>query len=116
MFENLNGVDVIADDILVYGRGETHEEALADHDKNLKALLQRARDVNLKLNKDKLQLRLSFVPYMRHLITSEELKPDPQKTQAIQFMQKPKDQAAVQRYLGFVNYLSKFLPKLSSLR
>ena len=30
-------------------------------------------------------------------------------------MQKPKDQTAVQRYLGFVNYLSKFLPKLSSL-
>ena len=115
MLENLNGVDVIADDILVYGRGETYEEALADHDKNLKALLQRARDENLKFNKDKLQLRLSSVPYMGHLITAEGLKPDPQKTLAIQFMQKPKDQAAVQRYLGFVNYWSKFLPKLSTL-
>ena len=115
VLENLNGVDVIADDILVYGRGETYEEALADHDKNLKALLQRARDINLKFNKDKLQLRLSSVPYMGHLITAEGLEPDPRKTQAIQFMQKPKDQAAVQRYLGFVNYLSKFLPKLSTL-
>ena len=110
VLENLNGVDVIVDDILVYGRGETYEEALADHDKNLKALLQRACDVNLKFNKDKLQLRLSSVPYMEHLITAEELKPDPKKTQTIQFMQKPKDQAAVQRYLEFVNYLSKFLP------
>ena len=115
VLENLNGVDVIAEDILVYGRGETYEEALADHDKYLKALLQRARDVNLKFNKDKLQLRLSSIPYMGHLITAEGLKPDPRKTQAIQFMQKPKDQAAVQRYLGFVNYLSKFLPKLSTL-
>ena len=115
VLENLNGVDVIADEILVYGRGETYEEALADHDKNLKALLQRARDVNFKFNKDKLHLRLSSVPYMGHLITAEVLKPDPRKTQAIQFMQKPKDLAAVQRYLGFVNYLSKFLPKLSTL-
>ena len=57
VLENLNGVGVIADDILVYGRGETYEKALADHDKNLKALLQRARDVNLKFNKDKLQLK-----------------------------------------------------------
>ena len=115
MLENLNGVGVIADDILVYSRGETYEEALADHDKNLKALPQRARDVNLKFSKDKPHLRLSSVPYMGHLITAEGLKPDPQKTQAIQFMQKPKDQAPVQRYLGFVNYLSKFLPKLSTL-
>ena len=47
---------------------------------------------------------------MEHLITAEGLKSDPRKTQAIQFMQKPKDQAAMQRYLG----LSKFLPKLST--
>ena len=40
VLENLNGVEVIADDILVYGRGETYEEALADRDKNLEALLQ----------------------------------------------------------------------------
>ena len=95
VLENLNGVDVIADDILVYGREKTYEEALADHDKNLKALLQRARDVNLKFNNDKLQLRLSSVPYMGHLITAVGLKPIPQKTQAIQFRQKPEDQAAV---------------------
>ena len=35
VLKNLNGVDIIADDILVYGRGETYEEAFADHDKNL---------------------------------------------------------------------------------
>ena len=52
---------------------------------------------------------------MGHLVTLEGLKPDPQKTQAIQFIQKPKDPAAVQRYLGFVNYLPKFLLKLSTL-
>ena len=40
VLENLNGVEVIADDILVYGRGETYEKALADRDKNLEALLQ----------------------------------------------------------------------------
>ena len=78
-------------------------------------MLQRARDVNLKFKKDKLQLRLSSVPYIGHLITSEGLKPDPQKPQAIQFMQKPKHPAAVQRYLGFVNHLSKLLSKLSTL-
>ena len=45
----LKGVEVIADDILCYGNGETTEEALADQDRNLLNLLKRARSVNLKL-------------------------------------------------------------------
>ena len=115
LLSNLEGVDVIADDVLVCGCGDSDNEALRDHDKNLKALLQKARVVNLKLNKDKLQLRLGSVPDMEHLITTDGLKPDPSKIKAIQFMQKCNDTAGVQRYLGFENYLSRFLSKLSTL-
>ena len=52
---------------------------------------------------------------MGHLVTAEGLKLNPRKTQAIQFMRKLKDPVAMQRYLGFVNYLSKFLPKLYTI-
>ena len=51
IIEGLEGVT--ADDLLVIGAGNTHEEALADHDRNLIALLQRCRERNFKLNKDK---------------------------------------------------------------
>lgn len=51
----LKGVSVIADDILLNGCGDTHKEAMVDHDRNLTTLLQRARDVNLKLNRKKPQ-------------------------------------------------------------
>lgn len=47
---DLNGVDVLRDDILVSGSGDTIEEANADHDANLIRLRQRARKVNLKFN------------------------------------------------------------------
>ena len=53
----LNGIACIADDILIFGCGETMEEASADHDRNLLSLLERCRERNLHLNKDKLQLR-----------------------------------------------------------
>ena len=53
IIEGLEGVTAIADDLLVTGAGNTHEEALADHDRNLIALLQRCRERNFKLNKDK---------------------------------------------------------------
>ena len=44
VLEGLRGVHVIADDILIIGQGETEEEALQDHDRNLVALLERARE------------------------------------------------------------------------
>ena len=81
--QGLPGVEVIADDILVYGKGSTKEEYIKDHDHNLTKLLERARAVNLKLNKKKLKLRLSGVRYMGHLLTSEGLLPDPEKIRAI---------------------------------
>ena len=58
----LNGVACIADDILIFCCGETKEEADADHDRNMIALLDRCREKGLHLNKEKLQLsRISII-------------------------------------------------------
>ena len=111
----LNGVEVIADDILCYGSGETMEDALKDHDSNLLNLLDRARSMNFKLNKKKLRLRLDQVTYMGHSFTSEGLRPIPMKVEAIVSMPRPDDKRAVQRLLGCVNYLTRFMPTISEL-
>ena len=110
----LNGVEVIADDILCYGSGDM-EDALKDHDSNLLNLLDRARSMNLKLNKKKLKSRLDQVTYMGHSFTSEGLRPDPMKVEAIVSMPRPDDKRAVQRLLGCVNYLSRFIPTFSEV-
>jgi hypothetical protein len=72
------------------------EEAVQDHDHNLTQLLQRTREINLKLNKDKVKLRLTSTTYMRHLLTAEGLKPDPKKVEAVQQMPLPTDAKTVQ--------------------
>ena len=64
VIEGLPGVEVIADDFLVCGFGETHEAAIKNHDENLCLLLQRARERGLKLNKEKIKLRLTKVPFI----------------------------------------------------
>ena len=58
VLQGLPGVEVIADDILVYGSGNNDLECQQDHDHNLQLLLQRAREQNLKLNKAKLEALL----------------------------------------------------------
>lgn len=68
---------------------------------------------NLKFNSKKLNLRKSEV--MGYVLTSEGLKPDPDKIQAVSKMPKPTCKQQTLSLLGFVNYLAKFLPRLSEI-
>ena len=77
--EGLSGVEVIADDFLICGFGASEEEATANHDSNLHSFLDRARKRGLKLNPEKVKLRLSSVPFIGHLLTDKGLAPDPHK-------------------------------------
>ena len=55
LIEGLHGMEVVADDFAAVGFGETLEEATLDHDKNLKAFLERCEEKNIKLNAEKLK-------------------------------------------------------------
>jgi RNase H-like domain found in reverse transcriptase/Reverse transcriptase (RNA-dependent DNA polymerase)/Integrase zinc binding domain len=115
LLDELEGVEVIADDILVYGCGDTKEDAEQDHDKKLLALMELARKKNLKLNKKKVRFRLTQVTYIGHLLTDSGVLPDPAKIKAVEEMQTPKTIQEVQRFIGFTNYLAKFMPALSQV-
>ena len=55
------------------------------------------------------------MPYIGHILTSDGVQADPSKIQAILSMNPPTDVAGVRRILGTVNYLAKFLPRLSQI-
>ena len=95
--EGLRDVEVVADDPVVVGFGDTDEEAARDHDQNLDAILQHCKEKNIELNEKKVRLRLKEVLFIGHLLTPGRLCVDPNKVQAIQNMPFPKDVAAIQR-------------------
>ncbi|PIK40082.1 hypothetical protein BSL78_23064 [Apostichopus japonicus] len=70
LFDDLTGVEVIMDDILVWGSNEQ------EHDMRLEQVLQRCRDKKLKLNLDKCKFKVDEVPYIGHILTSDGVKPD----------------------------------------
>ena len=115
LLAGLAGIEPIADDILVVGSGDTEVDAERDHDTNLRALMERCRAVKLRLSERKLQFKLQAVHFHGHILSSEGLKIDPEKTRAVLEMPTPTDAKAVQRFIGFVTYLAKFLPKLSEV-
>ena len=113
--DDLPGVIVLRDDILVVGHGTTPEEVERDHDENLKRLLDRAQQENIKLNKDKMKFKRTEVKFMGHMITKDGLKADPDKVKAIKEMPRPHSKQETLTLLGFINYLAKFLPRLADV-
>ncbi|XP_028415850.1 uncharacterized protein K02A2.6-like [Dendronephthya gigantea] len=99
--------EIIVDDILVWGRDD------AEHDSNLEKVMQRAREINLKLSVGKCKFRLQSVSYVGHKFTKDGLKPDDEKIKAIKGMPAPDGPKALQRFLGLLNYLHKFIENFS---
>ena len=109
IFEGLPSVAAIVDDILIYGR--TRDE----HDRNLRKVLDRAREKGIRFNPDKMKIGVKELPFIGHLVTDEGLKIDESKLQAILKHDVPDDRQKLERFLGMVNYLAKFTPNLAEL-
>ena len=75
MSEIFEGVEVVVDDILIWGASE------AEHDSRLKKekVLQCAQSWNLKLNKDKSLIKWKEISYIGHTLSEQGIKPDPKK-------------------------------------
>lgn len=108
-FADIECVHVIADDIIVAAATEE------DHDHAWRKLMQRAREKNVRFNRDKIQFKVPTVRYMGNLVTDKGLSPCPTKVQAIVGMPQPEDKKAVQRLLGMVRFLAQFMPNLSHM-
>ena len=100
---------VIMVDIITHGRN------VAEHDKRLRAVLQRSKDYNLRLKKSKCHIQREEVKFHAHVFSHNGLKTDPEKVRAIFEMPRPTDKSGVQRLLGMINYVSKFTPNMSDL-
>ncbi|XP_064629251.1 uncharacterized protein K02A2.6-like [Lineus longissimus] len=113
ILSGLTGVLCLADDVFAYGVGDTYQEACVDHDKNIRCLLQRGRENGVIFNLDKVELCEPKIGFSGHILSAKGLMADPRKIEAVKDMPKPTDRAGIQRFIGFIQYLAKFLPRLS---
>ena len=108
-FDGLKGVVCLADDIIIHGKGTN------DHDINLDEFFMRCREKNVKLNKEKLELRTNKITFMGHVITSEGLRTDPEKVKAVTEYPRPQNLEELRRFLGMINYLARYLTHLTEV-
>ena len=108
LFADVEGVKVIVDDLLVWGKDDE------EHDARRKQVLTRAREVNLKFNTEKCKIKQGHVPFVRHILSKEGLKPDPEKIRAVKEMKPPENDKELKTFLGFIQYLGKFMPNMAT--
>ena len=95
------------DDFVAWGK------ILQEHDERLRKVFLKIRENGLKLNKTKCQIRKQSIVFLGHIISSEGIKIDPSKTEAITKMPLPRPVNDLLRFLGMINYLGKFIPNLA---
>ena len=110
-FQKIRHVIVIAGDIMIVGYKQNH----SDHDQALIPLLETAVRCNVKLNYEKLQCKKDEIDFFGETCTTSSHKPDKSKVSAIAVMPVPTNKKQVQPFIGMINYLSKFSPRLSEI-
>ena len=110
-FDHIRNLIIIADDIMVAGRQHNHK----DHDIAFTTLLQTSRRCNVKLNYEKLQYKCTEVNFYGETYTTDGHKPAQSKITSTVEIPSPTSEKEVQSFIGMINYLSKFSPRLTEL-
>lgn len=101
---DLKGVD----DTLV------HAATQVEHDEQLRTVLKQLQEAGVMLN-EKCEFSKHSVKFLGHIINEQGICPDPAKTEAISSFPVPQKVNDLQRFMGMVNQMAKFIPNLANL-
>jgi len=97
------------DDIVIFAR--TPEELL----ERLRVVLNRLREVGLKVKPSKCALFQTQIHFLGHLISEHGVNPQPEKIKAIQECPRPKYVKEVRAFYGPASYYRKFVKGFATI-
>ncbi|GFX35073.1 retrovirus-related Pol polyprotein from transposon 412 [Trichonephila clavipes] len=100
---------IYLDDVVIGGR--TFEE----HLQNIRKVLSKLSDANLKLNPSKCKFFQKEVNYLGHIISAEGVRTDPEKVSAVKNWKRPENLRELRSFLGLCTYYRKFVKGFSNI-
>ena len=98
---------VYLDDVLVLGK------SFADHCTSLDMVLSRLYDAGIRLKLKKCKFFTNETNYLGHIISDNGIKPNPEKTRAIEQWKKPINIKDIRQFHGLISYYRKFIPNFA---
>ena len=96
------------DDIIVVTRADRKE-----HEKKLFDVIKKLEDAGYRAGERKSEFFLNSTKWLGHEIDETGIKPNKEKVKAVLDLKHPENQKQLKSFLGAIQYLAKFLPRLS---
>lgn len=109
LLDGIERTEVSMDDMLI------HAPTLEELQNTTKKVINKLQECGLKLNREKCQFEKQKIKFLGHIFTTNGIEADPEKVDAINRIQQPQDKKQLQRFLGMVNYMGKFIPRQADL-
>ena len=103
------------DDVIIGSRGSTEEELIANHDRDLRAVLDTLGKEQMRVNMKKPQLFMRSVQFCGHVLVEGKRYPAPDKLVALQKWELPKTVTALRGFMGLANYYSSYVPHFAEM-
>nr|CAI5823027.1 unnamed protein product [Callosobruchus analis] len=97
------------DDVIIFS------SSLTEHISNLKLVFRKLRESKLKIQPDKCEFLRKEVEFLGHIVTTEGIKPNPKKIEAIQKFPIPKTSKEIKSFLGLLGYYRRFINNFAKL-
>lgn len=98
-FGNIENIIICHDDMIVAG---TNKE---EHDRAIAQIIQKAREIGAKFNKEKLQYCEKQVKFMGQVISEQGMQVDPDRVKSLRKLKCPQNKIELQRIIGSFNYM-----------
>ena len=102
-------VTAYIDDLLVFS------SSLTEHLHHLRLILEKLREVGLKLNPAKCCFLRKEVEYLGHVLTPLGVKPNAKLVAAVQDYVPPQNIKELKRFLGLASYYRRFIPQFAKI-
>ena len=97
------------DDLVIYS------ENFHEHISHLREVLTRLRAAGLTVNPEKVRFASGQLSFLGHKISAQGVTIDPERTKALLDFPPPRSAKDVARFIGMVNYFSKFIPNFADI-
>ena len=108
-FHDIEGCQNISDDLIIYGKNKQ------DHDRALRAVLQRAYEKNLRFGFKKCEFDKQHLNFFGHVFSESGILPCPSKVSTIKSAPPPTNVDELRSFLGMIQYCQRFIKDLATI-